>query len=115
MSIYEIENKNILNKMIDACEEANKLLIIKVSAVWCGPCQAVKPKYKELAEQYPNTVFTTFDVDAQEELAELFNISSMPTFIVIKDRNIIKRSEGADLFSIKFILEQNYNIAAYNS
>lgn len=105
MSIYEIENKNILTKMIDACEEANKLLVIKVSSTWCSPCKAIKPKYKELAEKYQNIVFTTFDVDEQEELAELFNISSIPTFIVIKDRNIIKRSEGTDLSSIIYLFE----------
>lgn len=101
MSVHEIENINMLNQIIDACKEANKFLVIKAEAKWCGPCKAVKPKYAELAEIYTNAVFVTFNVDEQEEISEQLKISSMPTFIIIKDYQVIQRFEGANIQGIR--------------
>jgi thioredoxin 1 len=57
-----------------------------------------------MAQKYSNTVFTTFDVEEQQDIAEQFSISAMPTFIVVKGRDIIKRIEGVDLQSIQQVL-----------
>lgn len=105
MSVYEIESIDMLNKIIDACTEVDKFLVIKAGTEWCSPCKAVKPKYKELAEHYHNAVFVTIDVDEQQDISEQFNISAMPTFIIIKGRKVVKRLEGADLRTIVEILD----------
>jgi thioredoxin 1 len=105
MSVHEIDSIDMLNKIIDACTEVDKYLVIKAEAQWCGPCKAVKPRYKELAESYPNAVFVTFDVDDHQNIAEQFNISAMPTFIIIKERKVLKKVEGADLPTIRSVLD----------
>lgn len=105
MSVYEIDSIDTLNSMIDECEKNDKFLVIKASAVWCGPCKAVKPKYSKMAEKYTDVVFATFDVDDQQDIAEQFSISAMPTFIVVKGRDIVKRIQGIDLLSIQKILD----------
>jgi len=108
MSVHTIESIDMLNKIIDACTEVDKFLVVKAESDWCGPCRAVKPKYKELAEQYSNAVFVTFNVDEQEEISEQFKISAMPTFIIIKDRKIVKRIEGTDIQSIRNVLDYSF-------
>lgn len=105
MSVYEIDSIDALNSMIDECEKNDKFLVIKASASWCCPCRAVKPKYQEMTQKYSNAVFTTFDVDEQQEIAEQFSISAMPTFIVVKGRDIVKRVEGINLPIIQQVLE----------
>lgn len=105
MSVYKIDNIDTLNNYIDKCEKNDKFLVIKAGSSWCGPCSAVKPKYQEMAEKYDNAVFMTFDVEEQEEIAEQFSISAMPTFIVVKGRDIIKRVEGISLPTIQQVLE----------
>lgn len=105
MSIYEIDSIDTLNKYIDECETNDKFLVIKAEANWCGPCKAVKPKYQEMAKKYTNTLFLTFDVDEHQDIAEQFSISAMPTFILVKGRDIIKRVEGINLPVIQQILE----------
>jgi thioredoxin 1 len=109
MSVHQIDSIETLNTFIEECEKNNKLLVIKAEAVWCAPCQAVKPKYNEMALKYSNAVFVTFDVDERQDVAEQLSISAMPTFIVAKGRDIIKRIEGADLKSIKNILDVQLN------
>lgn len=105
MSVYEIDSIDTLNSMIDECEKNDKYLVIKASATWCGPCRAIKPKYHEMAQKFPNAVFASFDVDEQQEIAEQLTISAMPTFIVIKSRYMLKRVEGTSLSSIQEVLE----------
>jgi thioredoxin 1 len=104
MSVHQIRSIDTLNKCIDECEKNNLFLVIKASAVWCAPCSAVKPKYQEMAQKYTNTLFLTFDVEEQQDIAEQFSISAMPTFIVIKGRDIIKRVEGMNLLAIQEVL-----------
>jgi thioredoxin 1 len=111
MSVIEITSIDMLNQIIDACKLVGKFLIIKASANWCQPCKAVKPKYLQMAEKYQNiAVFVEFDVDNQQEIAEQFQISSMPTFIVVKNNNVIKKTEGTDLFGVLSILENTSSI-----
>lgn len=105
MSVYEIDSVSTLNGLIDDCEQNNKFLVIKASSTWCGPCRVVKPKYDEMAKKYTNSVFVTFDVDDHQNIAEQLSISAMPTFIIVKGRDIVKRVEGADLLSIQNILD----------
>lgn len=105
MSVYAINSVDSLNTFIDECEKSNRFLVIKAEANWCGPCKAVKPKYDTMAQKNSHAVFVTFDVEEQQDIAEQFSISAMPTFIVVKGRDIIKRIEGVDLLSIQKALD----------
>lgn len=102
MSVFDITSIDNLNKIIEVCAENGKYLVIKASADWCGPCKVVKPKYdalaKELVEQ---AILTTFDVDEHQDIAEQFEISAMPTFIVVKGYDIVKKVTGADIESVR--------------
>lgn len=110
MSVYEIDSIDTLNKYIDECENNDKFLVIKAEANWCGPCKAVKPKYQEMAQKYSNEVFLTFDVDEHQDIADQFSISTMPTFIVVKGRDIIKRVEGTNLRVIQQVLDNQIKL-----
>lgn len=105
MSIFEAMNVHALNQIIEACEEVNKLLVIKASATWCGPCKAIQPKYEKMSKDYPDVVFVEFDVEVASDIAEELEISAMPTFIVVHNKKILRRVEGTDLFSVQVILD----------
>ena len=53
-------------------------------AKWCGPCQRLSPIIDELAEEYDGRVdIYKVDVDAEPDLAKLFNVRSIPTLVYI--------------------------------
>jgi len=58
----------------------NKLIIF--SASWCGPCKAMAPAVEELKSQYPDNV-TKYDIDAEQELRDTFEIRAVPTIILL--------------------------------
>lgn len=58
--------------------------IIDFYAEWCGPCKSVAPTLEQLSEEYNNKVeIYKIDTDLEPELAELFAIQSIPTFLFI--------------------------------
>ncbi|MDP8962332.1 MAG: thioredoxin family protein [Actinomycetota bacterium] len=64
-------------------------------AAWCPPCQRFAPVYEQVAEVNPDIVFAKVDVEAQPELAARFDIRSVPTLLVIRDRIQVFARGGA--------------------
>jgi thioredoxin 1 len=81
------------------------LVVIDFFATWCGPCKKIAPFYDELAKVYPNVTFLKVDVDESGEIVERFNVNAMPTFVFLKDSQIVKVIEGADVKGIGAVLE----------
>ena len=64
-------------------------------ATWCGPCRMQSPVIEQLAEEMGDKVFfSKVDVDANQETAAKFGIMSIPTFILFKNGNEVKKIIG---------------------
>ena len=68
--------------------------IFYFTADWCGPCRKTRPIVEELNKDLSLVNIKIIDVDSEMELAKQFEIKSVPTFVVIKDNNEIKRVVG---------------------
>lgn len=64
------------------------------TADWCGPCKKVRPVVEEI-NQDSIIKFQLVDVDSELELVRAFEIKSVPTFIIIKDGEVVNRMTGA--------------------
>jgi thioredoxin 1 len=84
----------------------NKKVVIDFYATWCGPCARVTPIIDELAEKYEDIKFLKVNVDQADEIAEGFEIGSLPTFVYLNLGNIVNRIEGADLNNILRSIEK---------
>lgn len=73
-------------------------IIIDFYATWCGPCKQIAPLFDELKEEYKGRVnFSRVDVDQDAAMAQKYNITAMPTFVLLDaDENEIGRIVGAD-------------------
>ena len=60
----KITSINIFNNLV--INNSNKIIVLKFTATWCGPCQRIKTQYENLSSEYPNIVFTEIDVDEME-------------------------------------------------
>ena len=63
-------------------------------ADWCGPCKTQDPIIEELAEEYPDVDFEKVNVDEQQEVANEYQVRSLPTLIVENDDGIVERFVG---------------------
>jgi thioredoxin 1 len=69
--------------------------ILYFTADWCQPCKKVKPIVEELnRESFPG-IFQVIDVDIEKEMAQTFEIKSVPTFILFDEGEEVNRIIGA--------------------
>lgn len=71
-------------------------VVVDFWADWCGPCKMVAPILEKLAGEYAGKVrIAKVDVDANPGLAQAFQIMSIPTIMMIKERTIVFSQPGA--------------------
>jgi thioredoxin 1 len=70
-------------------------MILYFTADWCNPCKQTKPIVEELNREQIMAKFFIIDVDSEIEMAQDFEIRSVPTFVVMKDNKEIHRVTGA--------------------
>ncbi|MBF0582673.1 MAG: thioredoxin [Magnetococcales bacterium] len=69
-------------------------VIVDFWAPWCGPCRSFAPIYDKVSEKYPNVVFGKVDTEEQRELAGVFQIRSIPTLMIFRQKIIIFSQAG---------------------
>lgn len=89
MSTTEITAENFQSVI-----ENNDIVLLDCWASWCGPCRAFAPVYEAASERFPGIVWGKLDTEAQPELAEAFDIRSIPTVMVFRQNILLFRQAG---------------------
>ena len=79
----------------------NPVILVDFYADWCGPCKMIGPILEELANE--GHVIAKIDVDANQQVAQSYAISSIPTLLVFKEGELVKTHMG---FAAKAQIEE---------
>ena len=90
MSVLNVNKTNF-----DSVKNSDKPVLLDFYADWCGPCRMVSPIVDEIAEENPQYTIGKINVDKEQELAQQFQVLSIPTLVAIKDGNVVSQSSGA--------------------
>ncbi|MBE6817031.1 MAG: thioredoxin [Ruminococcaceae bacterium] len=88
--VKEITEANFENEVLNS----GKTCLIDFYAVWCGPCKMMSPVIDEIAAENPDIVVGKVDVDENDDLAEKYQVMSIPTILVIKDGEVAETFIG---------------------
>ena len=74
---------------------SNPTVIVDYWAPWCGPCRGFAPVFERVAEANPDVVFAKVNTDDEQEIAQHFQIRSIPTLMVFREQIIVFSQPGA--------------------
>ena len=90
MAIQEITSADFEELVL----KSEKPVLVDFNATWCGPCRMLKPILEDVAAQRPDVKVVGIDVDENSDLAEEYDVFSIPCLVLFKDGAEADRSVG---------------------
>jgi thioredoxin 1 len=91
MAVVAVNKDNYKQEIADE----TKPIILDVYATWCGPCQQMAPIFEELDKELGSTYkFAKLNVDESRELAIMYGVTAIPTFVFIKNNEVLAKETG---------------------
>jgi len=88
-------SQNLTSSAFEALINENEIVFIDFWAEWCAPCKQFARVYEHVSDQYPMIRFAKVNIEEQQELAELFEIRSIPHLMVFKEGIVIYSDAGS--------------------
>jgi thioredoxin 1 len=73
---------------------SDKTVVVDFWASWCPPCRVLGPSIDRLAEERPDLVVGKLNVDENQEIADRYGITGIPTVLVFRGGALVERSVG---------------------
>ena len=90
MAVIEVSSANFNEEVL----QSDKPVLVDFNAAWCGPCRMLKPMLDELAAERDDVKIVSVNIDDEEDLAEEYDVSSIPCLVLMKNGKEADRSVG---------------------
>jgi len=74
---------------------SNDIVVVDYWADWCGPCKSFGPIFEKVSEDFPDAVFAKVDTQNEQEIASWFQIRSIPTLMIFREKVVVFSQPGA--------------------
>ena len=89
MSTVDLKTENFEETVLN-----NDIVLIDFWAPWCGPCKMLGPIFEKASEKHEGVVFAKINTDEEQEIAGQFQITSIPTLMVFREKIIVFAQPG---------------------
>ena len=89
---YNLNSQNFEAEVL----KSNIPVLVDFSADWCGPCKMMAPVIDQLADEYEGEMKVgKISVDLSPDIAQKYNVMSIPMFAFFKTGNVVETAVGA--------------------
>lgn len=107
-AVLDIDSEAAFDDKISSAGDS--LVIIDYSTTWCGPCKVIAPKFDELSDTYPDSVFIKVIGDATPDASKLMKregVRSVPSFHYFKNGEKVDVVNGANAEAIEAAIKKH--------
>lgn len=90
MAVVELTSENFEETVLN-----NDFVIVDYWAPWCGPCRSFAPTFEKVSEEHQDIVFAKVNTEEEQGIAAHFQIRSIPTLMIFREKVIIFSQAGA--------------------
>lgn len=91
MSVINLDSKNFEEEVLNS----EVPVLIDFWATWCGPCRMMAPVVEEIANEVGEKAkVCKLNIDENKEIAEKYDVMSIPTFLIIKNGKVAATTVG---------------------
>jgi len=94
MVVFQCESDADFAEKVNSA--GSKLIVAQLGASWCGPCRDFAGTFEGLSAKYDNAVFIKVDVEECEGVGAKFQATSLPTFVILKEKKKLDFMSGAN-------------------
>lgn len=88
------QTKNVTFADFETVVDTHEIVILDFWSAGCGPCQVFAPFFEAAASAFPNIFFGKVDTETSPDLAEAFQIRSVPTLMAFKKSELVFEHAG---------------------
>lgn len=81
-------------------------VLVQFSAGWCGNCRLMKPKFKRLSAELPNTTFVVVDAEKYPDSRKLASVNNLPTFASFKNGQLLSQVQTNKEEQLKILIDE---------
>ena len=90
-----MSSKTLTSKEFESVINDNEIVFIDFWAEWCAPCKQFSKVYEQVSDQFSNILFAKVNIEEQQEMADFFEIRSIPHLMVFKEGIVIYSDAGS--------------------